>query len=412
MKCVRILAGLFVCGSLSWSTPSRADVVTDWNATAAQSIFSGSPARVGGTSFLDFAMVHLAMHDAIQAFEGRYESYAAPIPTATGSPVAAAASAAHGVLVNRFPAQAASLGITLDNYLGARGLLGDPGVVVGQEAAAEIIALRTGDGSWPSNPEVFTGGTGPGEWRPTLPAFAPMAAPWLGEVLPFALKDSGKLLPSPPPPHLTSGHYARDYDEVKAFGRATNSSRTQEQTDLALFYSDNLIAQGERTLRGVADTIDSIGDNGRLFAVANMAAADAAISAWNDKRYYNFWRPITAIREGDNDGNQKTVGDPEWLPFLATPPYPEYTSGANNFTAAFMRTLELFFGDKTTFTVTSTPVNKSMTYERFSDMARDMVDVRIYQGIHFRSADVVARRQGEKSADWAFSHFLRPLHGR
>jgi len=412
MKGLRKLAGWVVCGCVSWASPSGADVVTDWNAIAVQSVLSGVPSRGGGSAFLDFAMVHLAIHDAIQAFEGRYQSYGAAIPNATGSPVAAAASAAHDVLVDRFPAQAGSLDTILHDYLASLGLLGDPGVAVGQDAAAEIIALRVGDGSWPSNPEVFTGGTEPGDWRPTPPAFAPMAVPWLGAVAPFALEDCAQLFPAPPPPHLTSGKYTQDYNEVKALGRATNSSRTPEQTALALFYSDNLIVQGERTLRGVAATVDSIGDNGRLFALANMAAADAAISAWNAKRYYNFWRPITAIQEGDNDGNPDTAGDPTWLPFLGTPPYPEYTSGANNFTNAFMRTLALLFGDRTTFTVTSTPVNQAKTYERFSDMARDMVEVRIYQGIHFRSADVVARRQGRRAADWAFSHFLRPLHGR
>jgi hypothetical protein len=357
-------------------------------------------------------MVHLAMHDAIQAFEGRYQSYGAPIPNATGSAVAAAASAAHDVLVNRFPAQAGSLDTALHDYLAALGLLGDPGVGIGQDAAAEIIALRTGDGSWPSNPEVFTGGTGPGEWRPTPPAFLPMQAPWLGTVVPFALKDSGQLFPAPPPAHLTSGQYTQDYNEVKALGRATNSSRTPEQNALALFYTDNLIAQGQRMLRGVAGTLDNIGDTGRLFALANLSAADAVISAWNAKRSYNYWRPITAIQEGDNDGNPDTAGDPTWVPLVTTPAYPDYTSGANSVFGAFTRTCALLLGDKMTFTVTNVPRNETKTYERFSDLAADIVDVRIYQGIHFRLADVVARRLAKRSADWAVSHVLRPLQGR
>jgi hypothetical protein len=400
---------LVVCGYLSWAAPVSADVVTDWNAIATPSILTGVPTRFGGTSFLDFAMVHLAMHDAIQAFEGRYESYGAPIPGATGSPVAAAASAAHAVLVNRFPAQAGSLDTTLLNYLTGLGLLGDPGVVIGQDAAAEIIALRTGDGSWPSNPEVFIGGTAPGEWRPTPPAFLAMQVPWLGSVIPFALKDSGQLLPAPPPLRLTSGDYAEEYNEVKALGRATNSSRTAEQTALALFYTDSFIAQGERYLRGVAGTVDDIGANGRLFALANLSAADAVITAWNAKRLYNYWRPITAIQQGDNDGNPDTAGDPTWVPLVITPAYPDYTSGANSITGAFTRTLALLLGDKTTFIVTNVPRNETKTYERFSDLASDIVDVRIYQGLHFRAADAVARRDAKRSADWAVSHVLRPL---
>ena len=412
---LRRLAGL-VAGAclacLSWSGPAAADVVTDWNAIATQSIVSGVPTRGGGSGFLDFAMVHLAMHDAIQAFEGRYESYGAPIPDATGSPIAAAAKAARDVLVSRFPAQTASLQTTFENYLANLGLqLGDPGVAIGQQAAAQIVSLRIGDGSWPPNPEVFTGGTQPGEWRPTLPAFVPMLVPWLGAVVPFALKDASQLFPSPPPPSLTSDQYTQDYNETKALGRATNSSRTAEQTALALFYSDNLLVQGERALRGVGATVDSIGDNGRLFALANVSAADAIICVWNAKRTYNFWRPITAIQEGDNDGNPDTAGDPTWLPFIATPAYPEYSSGANGFTGAFTRTLALLFGDQTPYTLTSTPMNQTKTYERFSDQAQDMVDVRIYQGIHFRSADEVSRRIGRRSANWAFSHVLRPLQG-
>jgi hypothetical protein len=284
-------------------------------------------------------------------------------------------------------------------------------VAVGQQAAVGILNLRAGDGSFPSNPEVFVGGTEPGEWRPTPPAFAPMAAPWLGTVVPFTLKDSTQLAASPPPPHLRSGEYARDYDEVKALGSAGSTARTQAQTDLALFYTDNFLALWERTLRGIAAAnINNIGDSALLFALANMSAADATITAWVDKKHWNFWRPITAIREGDDDGNPRTAGDPAWLPMIATPPYPEYTSGANNLTGAMTRTLELFFGDKVTFTVTSTPVNKSKTYHRFSDMADDVVNVRIYQGIHFRTADAVARRQGTRAADWAFSHYLRPLN--
>ena len=407
MKSLRSLTGLIFCGYLSWASPATTDVVVDWSSIASAYIV---PARPGAFAILDFATVHAAMHDAIQAFDRRFESYAVPIQFASGSPVAAAAAAAHGVLVARFPLQAGTLDTRLQNYLNGLRLSGDAGVIVGQQAAARILNLRAGDGSFPSKPEVFTGGTGPGEWRPTLPAFAPMQAPWLGAVTPFTLKDPTQLRALRPPPHLPSGEYARDYNEVKVLGSIGSTARTQAQYDLALFYSDNFIELWQRTLRGIAGTnLNKIGDSARLFALANMAAADAIITAWDSKRYWNFWRPITAIREGNNDGNSQTAGDPAWLPLLDTPPYPDYTSGANNLTRAMTRTLERFFGDKMTFLVTSTPVNRTKTYHRFSDMADDVVDVRIYQGIHFRFADEVGRRQGRRAADWAFSHFLRPL---
>jgi len=143
-----------------------------------------------------------------------------------------------------------------------------------------------------------------------------------------------------------------------------------------------------------------------------LAAADATITAWDGKRLYHFWRPITAIQNGNDDGNPRTTGDATWTPQIPTNtlPYPEYPSGANNLTGAMTRTLERFFGNKMTFSVMSAFVNQTKTYQRFSDMADDVVDVRIYQGIHFRTADVVARRHGTRIADMAFSHFLRPVH--
>lgn len=403
------LTSLIVFLSLILAVSARADVVSDWNAIAAQMAI---PARPGPSSVLDLAIVHAAMHDAIQAYQGRFESYGAPIPNASGSPVAAAAGAAHDVLVVRFPSQAANLDTLLDNYLTGLGLHGDPGLMIGQQAAANILNLRAGDGSFPAHPEVFTGGTGPGEWRPTPPALAPMATPWMGAVTPFTLTDVRQFR-MPPPPSLSSDRYVREYNETKRLGSINSTERTQAQTDLSLFYSDNFLALWERTLRGIADTnITNIGDSARLFALANLAAADALIAAWDGKRLYHFWRPITAIQNGDNDGNPLTVGDPNWVPLIPTftPPYPEYPSGANSLTGAMTRTLQHLFGNNMNFSVTSAFVKQTKTYQHFSDMADDVVNVRIYQGIHFRTADVVGRRHGIRIADAAFSHFLRPLH--
>ena len=412
---VRILGCVIAIGCLA--APASADVVTDWNLTAQQVIGAGAATRPNPSASLDFAMVHIAIHDAIQAFQHRFESYNSPIIGASGSPVAAAAKAARDVLVNRFPPQAASIETTYQNYLSSKGLLPtNPGVTIGAQAAANIIAARANDGSFPSNPEVFTGGTGPGEWRPTPPALAPMSAPWFGNVVPFAQRDTAGQLPEPPPPDLTSGAYTKAYDEVKALGARTGSSRTTEQTRLAYFYSDNYGAQLNRAVRDIvlAGHVTDIGDSARLFALANLSAVDAFINAWNDKRSYNFWRPSTAINEGDNDGNPRTIGDPSWLPLINNPPYPDYTSGANSITGAFMRTLENFFGDDSPFSfdVNSTvalAVQLTRTYSRFSGVADDVVEARIYLGIHFRFADAVARRHGKQSADQAFGHVLRPL---
>jgi hypothetical protein len=252
-----------LCGALTLAVPAAADVVTDWNATTITVLGVGAATRPPPSGILDLAMVHLALHDAIQAYQRRFEPYGGAIPGATGSPIATAARAARDVLVNRFPAQAGGIDATYLAYLAANGLVpGDPGVLVGQQAAAAIIAARANDGSFPPSPEVFVGGTAPGQWRPTPPAFAPMPAPWMGAVRTFVVRQS--LLPEPPPPHLTSGRYARDYDEVKSHGARFNSDRTPEQTDLAYFYSDNFFAMLSRALRSIAMThVTDIGDSGR-----------------------------------------------------------------------------------------------------------------------------------------------------
>lgn len=406
----RTLRALIACGYLSWAGIASADVVTDWNLITAPF----AAARQGPDGLFDLAMVHVAMHDAIQSYEGRFEPYIAVVPNAAGSPVAAAAAAAHGVLVGLFPTQQASLDMTFSTYLQDHGLLGDSGVVVGQQAASNILAARTGDGRYPSNTEPFVGGTNPGQWRSELSPPMPMVTPWVGEVVPFTLKDSAQLRASSGPPHLSSGAYAKAYDEVKALGALVGSARTPEQTELAYFFADNSIQYWNRTLRGIAQTyLSDIGDSARLFALANMAMADAVITSWNSKTYWNFWRPITAIHEGDNDGNPRTEGDASWLPLIVTPNYPDYTSGANNLAGAATTILKRFFGtDIVTFSITSTRPEanqKTRWYVRFSDAADDVANARIYEGIHFRFADTVARRQGTHAANWAWSHFLRPV---
>jgi hypothetical protein len=425
MTTLRRLTGLIACGCLIWAGPAKADAVVDWNAIASQANATAVAAgRPGPASIPDFAMVHAAIYDAVQAIDGRFKPYHVRIPGACGSPAAAAAKAAHDVLLSLYPAQAAFLDTAYHDYLSNNSLAeNDPGVVVGQQAAAGILALRANDGRFPPGQQPFVGGTDPGVWRPTNsyigtppgppPPFAPGATPWLGAVTPFTLNCPAQFRAAPPPA-LKSARYRRHYNEVKALGSFFNSARTPEQTDLGYFYADNFVLLWNRALRTIADThVHNIGDSARLFALAYLAAADAAITAWESKYYYVLWRPVTAIQEGDNDGNSRTAGDPDWQPLINNPNYPDYTSGANNLTGAMTRILSLFFGtDKFTFSLTSNfplAVQKTRTYERFSDAAQDVVDVRVYQGIHFRFADAAARRQGRQVANWAFKHFLQPV---
>ena len=424
----RISTCLMVCATLGTAAPARADVVTYWNDIAAQALTLAVPARPGPSGLLDFAAVHVAMHDAIQAFQGRYETYTSTIGGASGSPIAAAATAARDVLISRLPGSAAAefVETKYQEFLAANGLTtADAGVAVGQQAASNLITARALEGSHPVPAPTFFGGTNPGEWRPTVfsgtpPVAQSMVAPWLGSVLPFTFEDPAQFRTAIPPPDLSSDAYADAYAEVKALGARANTARTMvlrtaEQTELAYFFSDNAVLYWNRALRGIADArLSDIGDSARMFALVNMAMADAVITAWNNKVFWNFWRPETAVQLGDDDGNPRTEGDPDWLPLITTPNYPDYTSGANNLSGAATTMLANFFRtDEVSFSLTSTipqAINKTRSYERFSDAAADVVNARIYEGIHFRFADTTARTEGTHVANWAFARFLRPLN--
>jgi len=395
---------------------ASADAVTDWNEITVQTVLNAGTQRPGATGFIDIAVVQAAVYDAVQAIDRRFKPYLVEIPGASGSMSAAAAKAAHDVLVNRFPSQAGSLDMTYHQYLANHGLSEtDPGVAVGTTAAAGVNAKRSCDGSFPNPaPPDFLGGNGIGMWRPTPPGFLPMLAPWLATMTPFTLTRPSHFR-APIPPAVTSQQYTDDYNEVKEKGALNNSTRTPEQTDLANFWNANYIVLWNQALRNIASTqVNNIGDSARLFALAALSTADALITAWDSKKYYVYWRPITAIQEGNNDGNPNTVGDPTWLSLITNPPYPDVTSGANNVSAATLRSLENFFGtDVMTFKVTTTntgPTNvDTRVYSRFSDAATDVVNARIYEGIHFRFADAEARMQGTRVANWAFTNFLRPI---
>ena len=417
MISVQRLIGVLVCVALGAAGPAAADVVTDWNLITHNTVVAAGP--ITPARNIDFAMVSVAMHDAVQAIQQRFETYSSGITPTSGSEIAAAATAAHDVLVNRFPALAtvAGLDAAYQAYLQAHQLTtADPGVAAGKQAAAAIIQNRINDGSYPVPAPVFIGGTAAGQWRPTSfttttpPEAIPMTTPWLGTTKTFTVAHSSQMF-APAPPRLTSRHYTRDYNEVKALGRNVGSMRTPEQTAIAMFYSENAFLYWNRTLRALADRyLTNVGDSARLFALSNLATVDAAMTAWQAKTQYNLWRPITAIQLGDTDGNRSTVGDASWQPFLATPNYPDYTSGANSNAGATTEILKLFFRtDRVDFSVVGP--TSSRFYTRFSDAADDVVEARILQGIHFRFADTAGRSSGMRVARWVYKYFLRSLDG-
>ncbi len=414
---LRVLA---VCALAGIAAPVCADAVSDWNEIAVNAVNAGRP---GPTGMIDVALVQVAVHDAVQALDRRYEPYHAEVPGARGRRSAAVAAAAHDVLVAMYPAQSSTLDAMYFSWLADHGLSSDPGLDVGSKVAKQILPLRrvTPD----PLPPPFIGGTTPGSWRPTdsklgdpplPPPFSPMAAPWMASFDPFTLTSPARYRAAPPPA-ITSETYARDYREVKALGSLNSTARSAEQTDLAYFYSDNFITQWNRALRGIAARHSRhSGESARLFALVNLAMADALITCWDSKVHYVYWRPETAIQEGDNDGNAATIGDPSWQPLINNPNYPDFTSGANVLTGAATRALELYFGtDRMYFEMTSLAPQakrKSRWYRRFTDVASDVVEARILLGIHFRFADVAARTQGRRTAEWTVRHFLLPLDKR
>ena len=399
---------------VGWTAQPRmaANAVTYWNDVTLQAVTVG---RGGPPGLLDIALVQAAVHDAVQSIEGRYQPYMVTVPNAHGSTSAAVAAAAYGVLAAFYPAQRpgpTGLDQKYLDYVTSNGLTGDPGLDVGADAAEVLAAEHRPTIALPPN----LGGTEPGEWRPAPPLFLAGQFEFLGLTEPLTLLRPSQFRPQQPPP-LNSQQYTKDYNEVKKLGKSDSTDRTAAQTDMAHFWSENFVAQWNRALRNIAiANISDIGDAARLFALANLAAADAAITCWQSKFFFNYWRPITAIREGDNDGNPSTVGDPTWNSLFVTPPYPDYSSGANNLTGAFTTILAMFFGtDDFSFSVTSNAalaVQKTRNFTRFSQAAEEVVEARILLGIHFRSADVEAREQGSHVAHWVFQKFLRPAPGR
>jgi hypothetical protein len=405
-RVVAIAATLLSC----W-VPVHADVVTEWNATTLSCVQGPPvpPMRGGPAGLLDIALVQAAVHDAVQAIEGRFEAYEYRNPAlrGVGSLEAAVAAAAHGTLAGLYGPEAKCLEDVTDP---AVSYAGDPGLQAGAEAAAALLPLRRPTIVLPTDP--FLGDTEAGQWRPT-PGVTQGVGTFLAHTAPFALNRPSQFRPAPPPP-LKSTRYLRDYNEVKTIGSIYSGARTPEQTDLARFWSVNFFTQWFSTLRTIADEhLDRTGDRARLLALASFAAADSQISVYDAKYHYNFWRPITAIQEGQHDGNPRTGGDPAWTPFIVTPPYPDYSSGANCLTAAITTVLRHYFRtDRLEFSVASTAadlVENPRHYTRLSAVEKEMVEVRILQGIHYRFAEDAGRKQGVRIGHWTFRNYLRPL---
>ena len=325
---------------------------------------------------------------------------------------AAAATAAYDVLVSIARGHAATLAAARDAALSAipDGPPKTGGINAGHVAAQAMIINRTGDGRFGAPGFPVPAVPGPGDWRPVLPAFGNDPNAWGRNVRPFMIESASQFL-TKGPWALTSPQYAREFNEVKSIGALNSTTRTQYQTDAAVYWgSANPPATWSRIVRGL-DTQEglSTADGARLYAQLYLTAADTFISVWYEKAYWNFWRPITAIREADTDGNPATEKDATWLPLLANPPYPEHPSGHLALSGSFVETLQKFFHrDQMTWTDTAAGITK--TYTSFSDALKEIIDVRVWSGIHFRTADEASADLAKDVAKYRKHHFFKKLH--
>jgi hypothetical protein len=386
--------------------PARGDVVTDWNNAALDAIRAGNTNPPIASRSL--AILHASIYDAVNGIARTYEPYLVQSAvSASASSEAAASAAAHAALVNLFPARTSIFHALHAAILAAipNGPQKTAGIVWGEFVANQILAARASDGSDAIVPPP--GGSGLGVWIPTPPAYLPYLLPQWGFVMPFAMSSSSQFRP-PGPPSLDSQRYADDYDEVKALGAAVGSTRTAEQTQIALFWADgagtetppghwNSIAQIIAAAQG-----NTLEENARLFALLNIAMADAAICAWDAKYTFHFWRPVTAIAFAEPELN--------WMSFIVTPPFPDYTSGHSTFSAAAATVLPLFYGTEDLPFTTGSDFLPGV-YRSFAtclDAAEEAAASRIYGGIHFRSASEDGLQAGTGIGEWTFDHYLRP----
>jgi len=399
-----------VAAILALAVPARADTVVDWNVHATNMLIV-TAGQSPPVSTLHLAMVHGAVYDAVNAIDRRYQPYLASPPARRWySKDAAAATAAHHVLVGLQPTQQTAL-----DALYAESLAGIPsghakegGIAVGAAAAQAMLAARADDGRF--GPFRFTPGTEPGQWRPTLPMMVNDPNAWVAQVRPFLIESASQFR-TRGPRALESRKYAREFNEVKSLGSLDSATRTMDQTDMARFWAEGP-AIFTRVTRDLA-AAHPVEDNARLFAMLYLTGADALIGCWDDKAYWSWWRPITAIREADGDGDPATEADPDWLPLINTPPYPEHPAGLACVSSAMAKTLSDFFGtDRAEFSATGANSGTTRSFTRFSQTIEEVIDARVYSGIHFRSADVQGARLGEQVARYRDKHYFRPVRCR
>jgi hypothetical protein len=395
------------------------DAVIVWNATLLNALQNAQPGGGGPLTARNLAIVHAAIYDSVNAIDRSHKPYLVNIDASDSrivgaSPDAAAVEAAYQTLVALYPTEKTTFDEQRTRSLAEipDGAAENAGVALGKYVADQIVSLRSTDGANEAQ-RPYTPGTDPGDWQPTPPDFAPALLPGWGEVTPFAIPSVSEFRPDGPPA-FGSAEYAAELNEVKVLGSKNSTVRTAEQTEIAQFWSygrpDTFRTPGQ--WNEIAEEValqqgNTLAENARLFALLNIAQADAGIVAWDAKYTYEQLRPITAIRQADNDGNPTTIGDPNWEPLLVTPRHPDYISGHSTFSGAAGQILASFFGDNTSFSVTSQDLGGvSRSYNSFTEAADENGMSRIYGGIHTRSANEDGLATGRAVANYVAQNFL------
>jgi hypothetical protein len=393
------------------------DAVLTWNANAVAAVRASAPTKSQTEGFIYMSYVQAAVYDAVTKIAGRYEPYHGFDVTvgAGASPQAAVAAATRTILDHYLPDQQTAVDAKYVAYLAA--LEGDvaEGAAVGEAAARDIIALRVDDGRLAATPAYGTvGPILPGQWQ--LQTVGQTAqTPWVATMRPFLLERASQFR-ADAPPSLGSRRYAEDLSETQAYGALTSTVRTAEQTATAYFWNANNINQYNQTMQNVTvqHQLDLV-DAARLFAMGELVSTDAGIACFDSKYFYQYWRPITAIRNADSDGNDATTADAAWAPVLATPNHPEYPSQHGCFTSAFTETLAAALRtrhiDITVPGATNggTTLTTTRHYESARDVQREIVDARVWLGFHYRRSVEQGVDLGGRVAEWTLDRYFKPV---
>ena len=408
MKVSRFTLSLVITLLITASVSAQ-NVVVQWNAIASTTIITNAkePSVASGAWF---AYVHLAVFDAVNAIDHRFQPYLfTENSPARANKDAAAVAAAHRVLVTYFPSQQAGLDA---QYAASVAAISDipanisAGLAVGEASAQTLITARANDGLLANVP--YPPPVGPGFWLPTPPAFGPPLTPWLGQMVPFTMSGAAQFFPDEGPDALGSQQWIDDYNQVMTLGAINSTVRTPTQTEIGLFWTEHTGQQYARAFQNLATQKGlETSDTARLMAMLWAGYADAGIGCWNAKFTFSFWRPVTAIQAGG--GNPALTADPNWLPLAKTPSHPEYPAAHGCVTGAVSTILKGYFGTPNlAFSVDSLVTNTTHTFTSTTDLMHEVEDARIYAGFHYHHSVIQGRVLGLKVGDQLMQRYFGP----